>query len=117
RVRSCEWASCLNAIEGDLPAEILVIADAEKPVAIAGVIGGEDSAVTEATTDILLEAATFSGPSVRQTAREVGLRTEASARFEKGLPAELALAGARRAASLIAELAGGTVHREGADVY
>jgi phenylalanyl-tRNA synthetase beta chain len=54
---------------------------------------------------------------VRQTARELGIRTEASARFEKGLPAELALAGARRAASLIAELAGGKVHREWADVY
>ena len=117
RAKAGERLRCLDGIERELTAEMLVIADAEKPVAIAGVIGGEDSAVTEATTDILLEAATFSGPSVRQTAREVGLRTEASARFEKGLPAELALAGARRAASLIAELAGGTVHREWADVY
>jgi len=108
---------CLDGIERELTAEMLVIADANRPVAIAGVIGGEDSAVTEGTADILLEAATFSGPSVRQTARELGLRTEASARFEKGLPAELALAGARRAASLIAEIAGGAVHREWADVY
>ncbi len=66
---------------------------------------------------MLLEAATFSGPSVRQTARAFGLRTEASARFERGLPPELALAGARRAAALIAELAGGSVHKEWADVY
>ena len=117
RARAGERLLCLDGIERALTPEMLVIADAEKPVAIAGVIGGEETAVTDATTDILLEAATFNGPSVRQTARTLGLRTEASARFEKGLPAELALAGARRAASLIAELAGGAVHREWADIY
>jgi phenylalanyl-tRNA synthetase beta chain len=96
---------------------MLVIADAQRPVAIAGVIGGEETAVTGDTTEILLEAATFNGPSVRQTSRTIGLRTEASARFERRLPPELALAGARRAASLIAELAGGKVHKEWADIY
>src|SRR5437764_93978 len=79
--------------------------------------GTADPAGTEATADILLESATFSGPSVRQTSRALGLRTEASARFERALPPELALAGARRAASLIAEIAGGQVHRDWADVY
>ena len=117
RARSDEKLLCLDGVERKLTGDMLVIADASRPVAIAGVIGGEESAVTDGTTDILLEAATFSGSSVRQTAREIGLRTEASSRFEKGLPAELALAGARRAASLIAELAGGSVHREWADVY
>ena len=117
RAKTGEKLLCLDGIERELTGEMLVIADAEKPVAIAGVIGGDESAVTEGTTDILLEAATFSGPSVRQTAREFGIRTEASARFEKGLPAELAQAGARRAAALLAELAGGTVHKEWADVY
>jgi phenylalanyl-tRNA synthetase beta chain len=117
RARAGEKLLCLDGIERELSAEMLVIADSRKPVAIAGVIGGEETAVTGATTEILLEAATFNGSSVRQTARELGLRTEASSRFEKGLPAELALAGARRAASLIAELAGGSVHREWADVY
>jgi phenylalanyl-tRNA synthetase beta chain len=117
RARAGEKLLCLDGVERELDPEMLVIADGRRPVAIAGVIGGEDSAVTQGTTDILLEAASFSGPSVRQTARVLGLRTEASARFEKGLPAELALAGARRAASLIAELAGGSVHREWADVY
>jgi phenylalanyl-tRNA synthetase beta chain len=117
RARAGEKLLCLDGVERQLAAEMLVIAGSRQPVAIAGVIGGEDTAVTEGTTDILLEAATFSGSSVRQTARELGLRTEASSRFEKGLPAELALAGARRAASLIAELAGGSVHREWADVY
>jgi phenylalanyl-tRNA synthetase beta chain len=117
RAQAGEKLLCLDGIERELSAEMLVIADSRKPVAIAGVIGGEETAVTDATTEILLEAATFNGSSVRQTARELGLRTEASSRFEKGLPAELALAGARRAASLIAELAGGSVHREWADVY
>ena len=117
RANDGEKLLCLDGIERALTPDMLVIADASRPVAIAGVIGGEDTAVDAETTDILLEAATFSGPSVRQTARTFGLRTEASARFERGLPPELALAGARRAASLIAELAGGTVHREWPDVY
>ncbi|HET6309563.1 MAG TPA: phenylalanine--tRNA ligase subunit beta [Candidatus Nitrosotalea sp.] len=117
RANEGEKLLCLDGIERTLTPDTLVIADAKRPVAIAGVIGGEETAVGPETADILLEAATFSGPSVRQTARAIGLRTEASARFERGLPPELALAGARRAASLIAELAGGTVHREWPDVY
>jgi len=117
RARSREKLLCLDGVDRTLTTDMLVIADAQRPVAIAGVIGGEESAVTDQTTEILLEAATFSGPSVRQTSRALGLRTEASARFERALPPELALAGARRAASLIAELAGGSVHREWADVY
>ena len=117
RARAGEKLLCLDGVERELTPDVLVIADGRQPVALAGIIGGEDSAVTSETVDVLLEAGTFSGPSVRQTARLIGLRTEASARFEKGLPAELALAGARRAASLIAELAGGTVHRDWADVY
>jgi phenylalanyl-tRNA synthetase beta chain len=117
RAREGEKLLCLDGVERELTPEMLVIADADKPVAIAGVIGGEATAVTDATSSVLLEAATFNGPSVRQTARAFGLRTEASARFEKGLPAELAQAGARRASALIAEHAGGAVHREWADVY
>src|SRR5213592_578772 len=117
RARDKERLLGLDGVERDLTTDMLVIADAERPVALAGVIGGEETAVTEATTDILLESATFSGPSIRQTSRAIGLRTEASARFERALPPALALAGARRAASLIAELAGGAVHKDWADVY
>jgi phenylalanyl-tRNA synthetase beta chain len=117
RARDGENLLCLDGIERQLNPSILVIADAERPVALAGIIGGEESAVSDQTSEILLEAATFSGPNIRQTSRATGLRTEASARFERGLPPELALAGARRAASLIVELAGGTVHREWPDVY
>jgi len=117
RARQGEKLLALDGVERALATDMLVIADAIRPVAIAGLIGGEETAVTTATADVLLESANFNGPSVRQTSRALGLRTEASARFERNLPPELALAGARRAASLIAELAGGTVHREWADVY
>ncbi|HVH62323.1 MAG TPA: phenylalanine--tRNA ligase subunit beta [Candidatus Dormibacteraeota bacterium] len=117
RARAGERILALDGIDRELTAEMLVIADSDRPVAIAGVIGGEETAVSDQTIDILLESANFNGPSVRQTARALGLRTEASARFERALPPELALAGARRAASLIAEIAGGIVHRDWADVY
>lgn len=117
RARANEKLLSLDGVVRDLTGDMLVIADAKRPVALAGVIGGEDTAVSNRTTDILLESANFNGPSVRQTSRALGLRTEASARFERALPPELALAGARRAASLIAELAGGKVHRDWADVY
>jgi len=117
RARAGEKLLALDGVVRDLTTDMLVIADARRPVALAGVIGGEETAVTNETTAILLESATFNGPSIRQTSRALGLRTEASARFERGLPPELALAGARRAASLIAELAGGKVHRDWPDVY
>ncbi len=117
RAREGEKLLSLDGVVRDLTTDMLVIADATRPVALAGVIGGEETAVTNETTDILLESATFNGPSIRQTSRALGLRTEASARFERRLPPELALAGARRAASLIAELAGGKVHRDWPDVY
>ena len=112
-----EKIRCLDGEERTLQPDMLVIADEERAVAVAGVIGGEDTAVTDATTDVLLEAATFDGPSVRATSQALGLRTEASARFEKSLSPELALAGARRAAALLAEVAGGAVHREWPDRY
>lgn len=108
---------CLDQERRQLGTEMLVIADARRPVAVAGVIGGAETAVTEQTTSVLLEAATFDGPSVRATSRRLGLRTDASSRFEKSLPPELALAGARRAAALLAEVAQGSVHREWPDVY
>src|SRR5262249_59853727 len=97
--------------------DMMVIADAERPIALAGIIGGEDSAVTGQTLDILLEAANFDGVNIRSTSRALRLRTESSSRFEKGISPELALAGARRAATLLAQLAGGKVHVGWADVY
>ncbi|MGA8922191.1 MAG: phenylalanine--tRNA ligase subunit beta, partial [Candidatus Dormiibacterota bacterium] len=75
RASEGERLLCLDGVDRQLTPDMLVIADARRPVAIAGVIGGEETAVTAGTTDILLEAATFSGPSVRQTSRALGLRT------------------------------------------
>ena len=117
RARHGETLLCLDGETRSLTSDMLVIADAERPVALAGIIGGEDSAVTEQTTDILLEAANFDGVNIRSTSRTLRLRTESSSRFEKGISPELALAGARRAATLLAQLAGGSVHVGWADVY
>ncbi|HKF17900.1 MAG TPA: phenylalanine--tRNA ligase subunit beta [Candidatus Dormibacteraeota bacterium] len=117
RARHGERLLCLDGDTRSLTTDMLVIADAERPVALAGIIGGEDSAVTEQTRDILLEAANFDGVNIRSTSRTLRLRTESSSRFEKGISPELALAGARRAATLLAELAGGSVHVGWADVY
>jgi len=117
RARPGESLLCLDGQERSLGERILVIADSERPVAIAGVIGGEQSSVTETTVDVLLEVANFDGVHVRATSRALALRTEASSRFEKGLPPELALAGARRAAALLQQWAGGVVHRDWPDQY
>jgi phenylalanyl-tRNA synthetase beta chain len=100
-----------------LAPQMLVIADRDRPLALAGVIGGQESSVTAGTRSVVLEAATFDGVNVRATTRALRLRTEASSRFEKTLSPVLALAGARRAAQLLAELAGGAVHRGWPDVY
>jgi phenylalanyl-tRNA synthetase beta chain len=117
RGRAGERLLCLDGETRPVTPDTLVIADAERPVALAGIIGGEETAVREGTTDLLLEAANFDGVNVRATSRALKLRTEASARFEKRISPELALAGARRAVTLLAEIAGGRVHVEWADVY
>ena len=117
RARAGERLFFLDGETRTLSPEMLVIADAERPVALAGIMGGEDSAVTDQTTDLLLEAANFDGVNIRSTSRTLRLRTESSSRFEKGISPEFALAGARRAASLLAELTGGSVHVSWADAY
>ena len=109
-VRRARAGETLRLLDGGLleldPAD-LVIADAERPVALAGVMGGAESEVGEATTTVLLETATFEAGTIRQTGSRHKIRTEASLRFEKALNPELALLAARRAAALIVETAGG----------
>ncbi|HEX4213986.1 MAG TPA: phenylalanine--tRNA ligase subunit beta [Candidatus Dormibacteraeota bacterium] len=117
RAEEGERLMLLDGVERSLNPSMLVIADGEGPVALAGLMGGEESGVTGLTTRILLESANFDGVNVRATSRALRVRTDASARFEKGLSPELALAGARRAAMLLAELAGATVHTEWVDEY
>ena len=80
-------------------------------LAVAGVMGGRESEVTEATTDLLLESAQFHPSRIRRTARRLGLHTDASYRFERGVDPEGVARAADRAARLIAELAGGSVCR------
>lgn len=90
-----------------LDEEMLLITDGKEPIGLAGVMGGANSEVTETTTTVFLEAAKFSPVSVRRTAQKLGLRSEASLRFEKGVAAEHLLPALDRAAQLMVELAGG----------
>lgn len=104
-----ESLTTLDGARRTLTPEMLVIADSHEAVGLAGVMGGGNSEVSDDTTRILLESATFNARNVRRTSTTLGLRTEASSRFEKGLPRTLSPIAADRAAALIAELAGGTV--------
>jgi phenylalanyl-tRNA synthetase beta chain len=117
RVRRAAAGEKITSIDGHqrtLIAEMLVIADADRPVALAGVMGGQESEVSEATTDILLESARFDPLSVRKTARALTMKSDSSYRFERGIDSALPVFASNRAAALIAELSGGTV--EGAIV-
>lgn len=97
----------LDNTDKPLKEDMLVIADAERPIALAGVMGGSNSQVTQATQNILLEAALFLPGSVRRTARQLGLSTDSSYRFERGVDPLGVLPALDRAASLILEVAGG----------
>jgi phenylalanyl-tRNA synthetase beta chain len=109
RARAGETLVTLDGAERRLTPEMLVIADAVRPVGLAGVMGGADSEVTDATTDILIEGAHFDRRRVRIAARALGMHTDASHRFERGADPGACLDGVSRAAALIAEIAGGTV--------
>jgi phenylalanyl-tRNA synthetase beta chain len=114
RVRAAEAGEKLRTLDGhlrELAREDLVIADAEGAVAVAGVMGGADSEVTAATREILIESAYFDPPRVRRTAKRLGLSSDASYRFERGVDPDGQVRAADRAARLIAELTGGEVAR------
>ena len=93
-----------------LDSEMLMICDAEKPIAIAGVMGGANSEIEEGTTDIAIESALFNARSIRRTARKLGISTDASYRFERGVDPNNVLIALDRATQLIVEHAGGVVH-------
>jgi phenylalanyl-tRNA synthetase beta chain len=115
--RDGEFITTLDGEERVLTREMLVIADAERAVALAGIKGGEDSGINESTTDVLLEAAYFAPAQVRATAKALGLSTEASYRFERGTDPEIVAIASDRAAAMIAEVAGGKVLSGIVDVY
>ena len=106
----------LDGSELKLSPERLVIADASRPVALAGVMGGERSGVSEKTVDVLLESACFNPANIRKTSKELGVSTDSSYRFERGVDYELAKTASDRAVALILELAGGELASELVDV-
>lgn len=117
RAAEGEKITTLDEEERKLTPDMLVIADAEKPVALAGIMGGYDSEITETTCDVLLESANFNPSSVRATAKTLGLNTEASYRFERGADPEVVIPALDRASQLIAEIADGTICDGIIDVY
>jgi phenylalanyl-tRNA synthetase beta chain len=111
-VRTAKEGEKIKALDGNiykLSPEMLVIADATTPVAVAGIIGGAESGVTSDTKDIILEAASFNSASVRRTGRDLNIRTDAVMRFEKNVPSGLIGPAAARAAELVVALCGGKI--------
>ena len=117
RAHPGERLTTLDGVDRALNSEILVIADANGAIGLGGVIGGANSEIGPQTSTVLLESANFNPINNRETATSMGLRTEATLRFEKGLRPELAPMGLRRATALIQEVAGGTVAPGIIDVY
>lgn len=107
----------LDDRERALPANTLMICDGARSVAVAGVMGGQNSEVTDDTVNVLIESAYFDPSSIRKTAKALGLQTDASYRFERGVDADGQAWAASRAAALIAELGGGTVVDGMVDVH
>ena len=112
-----EKFTTLDGVERTLSDTTLLIADHEKPIGIAGIMGGEDSRITEETKTILFESANFDPANIRQSARFLGMRTDASSRYEKGLDPNLAQICANRAMELIEELKCGKVVPNMVDAY
>jgi phenylalanyl-tRNA synthetase beta chain len=117
RPRPGEPLTTLDGVQRRLEPEMLAIADATQPIALAGVMGGAESEVSDATTSVLLEAANFNNISIRRTSNALKMKSEASSRFDKGLSPELAAFAAQRATRLIVELAGGRAAHGIVDVY
>jgi phenylalanyl-tRNA synthetase beta chain len=117
RAAKNETIRTLDGVERKLDTEMLVIADANRAVAVAGVMGGEESEISSATQDVLIESACFNPASVRRTARSLGLHTEASHRFERGVDSEGVVRAQERCVALICEIAGGVATEDALDVY
>ncbi len=117
RAAKNEAFTSLDGTELKLGEDALVIADASKPVALAGIMGGANSQVTESTRHIVLESASFDSATVRKGSKKYGLRSDSSIRFEREVDIEGVINAQARAALLIKELAGGTIRKGRVDVY
>src|SRR5215207_249531 len=117
RARAGEKLKTLDGVERELDGQTLIIADAARAVAVAGVMGGEKTEISDDTVDVLVESAYFDPQSVRRTSKLLGLQTEASYRFERGVDYEGVRRAQDRCVALICELAGGTATEDAIDVY
>lgn len=117
RARPGERIRTLDGVDRELSPEVLVIADARRPVAVAGVMGGEETEVAPHTREVLLESAVFSPARVRRGSRALALRTEASLRFERDLSPEMADVASRRCCALLSRYAPVQIARGAVDVY
>ena len=117
RATENEKIQTLDEEQRILDENMLVIADTKKPVAIAGVMGGMNSEIEDNTKTVVFESAVFNGASIRKTSKKLGLRTEASSRYEKGLSPENALRAVNRAVELVKQLNAGEVIDKIIDVY
>ena len=118
-VRTCPEGTpfkTLDGVERKLSAEDLMICDAEKPMCIAGVFGGEFSGVSDTTTNLFIESAYFNPVRIRKTAKRHGLNTDASFRFERGIDPNITVYALKRAAMLFKELAGGEISSDIIDI-
>ncbi|HNT34288.1 MAG TPA: phenylalanine--tRNA ligase subunit beta [bacterium] len=112
RASEGEKIRTLDGVERTLTSEMLVIADARVPVALAGIMGGADSEVSDETTNILLESAYFDPVSTRRTSKQLGISTEASYRFERGADYHAVITALDRCAAMIQRLAGGEIFKD-----
>ena len=115
RARQGETLKTLDGVERKLDPEDLIIADAKIPVALAGIMGGLDSAISESTKNILIESAWFDPATVRKTARRLGMHTDASHIFERGADWDATMTACNRVAELVLEMAGGRLEGEPVD--
>ncbi|HAA64728.1 MAG TPA: phenylalanine--tRNA ligase subunit beta, partial [Thermoanaerobacter sp.] len=117
RAREGEKLVTLDGKERILDSSMLVIADEKEAIGLAGVMGGENTEITDTTVNILIESANFKGSNIRHTSKKLGLRSEASSRFEKGLDPEITVLACERAAQLMEKYCGGTVLKGLVDEY
>ena len=117
RAQKNEKFVTLDGQERVLDDSVLMICDADKPIGIAGIMGGENSMITDQVKTMLFEAACFDGTNIRLSSKKIGMRTDASAKFEKGLDPNNAIAAMNRACQLIEELGAGEVVGGTVDVY
>jgi len=117
RARQGEFIATIDGVDRVLTGDMLVIADGDGAVAVAGVMGGAESEVTKETTTVLIESANFNPASLRRTSMALRLRSEASLRFDKGISPELPLPALQRATQLMAALSGGKIAKGIIDVY